>query len=177
MNTAAENPPKIDFEAIAAEDDAHFAEFKIHWADSALLFIFFALFSTVFLQFFTRYVLNDSLSWTEEAARYLLIILSFAGAIRCQTKGSHIVLEFVDKYYGAKLNIIHVVAQLLILTILITLALSAYELIQRTSFQHMLSLPFPKYYLHAITLSMLSLNILVALQQLYSRLKQLKSKS
>ena len=34
--------------------------------DDAIVFVlFWALFVTVFLQFFTRYVLNDSFTWTE----------------------------------------------------------------------------------------------------------------
>ena len=34
---------------------------------------FWLLGLTVFYQFFTRYVMNDSAAWTEEIARYLLI--------------------------------------------------------------------------------------------------------
>ena len=41
---------------------------------------FWVLGVTVFYQFFTRYVLNDSAAWTEEIARYLLIATVFTGA-------------------------------------------------------------------------------------------------
>jgi TRAP-type C4-dicarboxylate transport system permease small subunit len=52
----------------------------------------------VFLQFFTRYVLNDSLAWTEEIARYVLILVGFFGSISVTRKGTHIFLEFFYRY-------------------------------------------------------------------------------
>ena len=42
--------------------------------------LFWVLGIVVFTQFFTRYVLNDSASWTEEIARYLLVGTVFVGA-------------------------------------------------------------------------------------------------
>jgi TRAP-type C4-dicarboxylate transport system permease small subunit len=55
---------------------------------------FWLLAGTVFLQFFTRYALNDSAGWTEEIARYLLICTVFVGAAVSVRKNNHIHVDF-----------------------------------------------------------------------------------
>lgn len=65
------------------------------WAGFAF---FWALAVIVFLQFFTRYILNDSLAWTEEIARYLLTAVTFVGAATATRKHSHIFVEFFYVY-------------------------------------------------------------------------------
>ncbi len=55
---------------------------------------FWLLAGTVFLQFFTRYALNDSAGWTEEIARYLLICTVFIGAAVSVRKNNHIQVDF-----------------------------------------------------------------------------------
>lgn len=62
---------------------------------------FWALGLTVFYQFFTRYVLNDSASWTEEIARYLLIATVFIGAAIGVARNNHIQVDFFYRYLPA----------------------------------------------------------------------------
>src|SRR5918911_2056329 len=56
--------------------------------------IFWLLALVIFYQFFTRYALNDSASWTEEIARYLLIATAFVGAAVNVRKNNHIQVDF-----------------------------------------------------------------------------------
>jgi TRAP-type transport system small permease protein len=60
--------------------------------------LFWALGLTVFYQFFTRYVLNNSASWTEEIARYLLIGTVFVGATIGVAKNNHIQVDFFYRF-------------------------------------------------------------------------------
>ena len=76
----------------------------VSWVDIPALFLFWVLMAVVFLQFFTRYVLNDSLGWTEEVARFLLILVGFVGAIVAVRKGTHIFLEFFYRFLPARMG-------------------------------------------------------------------------
>jgi len=76
---------------------------KINKAEnSTVIFFFILIFIILFLQFFTRYILNNSLGWTEEIARALLIILCYVGAIINAREGSEIMLEFTRSRLSPK---------------------------------------------------------------------------
>ena len=64
----------------------------------AALGIFWALGLTVFYQFVTRYVMNDSAAWTEEVARYLLIGVVFVGVAIGVAKNMAIQVDFFYRY-------------------------------------------------------------------------------
>lgn len=62
------------------------------------LALFWLLGLTVFYQFVTRYVLNDSAAWTEEVARYMLIGVVFIGAAIGVAKNLAIQVDFFYRY-------------------------------------------------------------------------------
>ncbi|VTU21567.1 2,3-diketo-L-gulonate TRAP transporter small permease protein YiaM [Variovorax sp. PBS-H4] len=64
----------------------------------AALAIFWLLGLTVFYQFITRYVMNDSAAWTEEVARYMLIGVVFIGAAIGVSKNNQIQVDFFYRY-------------------------------------------------------------------------------
>ncbi|MDC0434854.1 TRAP transporter small permease [bacterium] len=83
-------PIQLDEEKIDLSDQ--------QWDDAVVLVLFWILAGVVFLQFFTRYVLNDSVGWTEEIARFLLIGVTFIGAVMATRKQSHIAVEFLYRW-------------------------------------------------------------------------------
>ena len=68
----------------------------------AALALFWALGGVVFYQFITRYALNNSASWTEEIARYLLIGTVFVGAAIGVAKNNHIQVDLLYRWLPAK---------------------------------------------------------------------------
>ena len=66
--------------------------------DWLALAIFWIMALCVFLQFFTRYVLNDSYAWTEEIATYCLIGVVFIGSAMCVRLSRHIQVDLLFRY-------------------------------------------------------------------------------
>jgi len=89
-----EAPSDDDVHLIVVKDEEVIIE---HHPEDWLAFaLFWCLAFIVFLQFFTRYILNDSLSWTEEIARYGLMWLAFIGGAVVTRKKSHIAVELLS---------------------------------------------------------------------------------
>lgn len=93
---------EAEAQAIAAsfaEADEHHVDLSPYGLEDWICLGFFWLMTgLVVLQFFTRYVLNDSFAWTEELAVYCLIPVVFIGAAACVRRSRHIQVNLVYRW-------------------------------------------------------------------------------
>ena len=110
-----------------------------HPEDWIAFVLFWSLALIVFLQFFTRYVLNDSLSWTEEIARYGLMWLAFIGGAVVTRKNSHIAVELVSNLMkpGPARTALLAMVDFVTLGFLALLAYFSVTIIERMHYQRM----------------------------------------
>lgn len=107
--------------------------------DDVLAFCLFWLMGGVtFLQFFSRYVLNDSIAWTEEIGRYLLIWVTFFGAAIVFRRRTNIAVEIiVDMLPPTGAKLMRFLADVITLGFVILLVWFAWSLTQRMMIQRM----------------------------------------
>lgn len=136
------NEPKSGEHLIVVEDE----EIRIehHPEDWLAFLIFWSLAAIVFAQFFTRYVMNDSLAWTEEIARYGLMWVTFVGAAIVVRKNAHIAVEvllhFVPKPVARAMLVL---IDLVKLTFLGLLAWFGITITERMDMQRMTIIELP----------------------------------
>ena len=82
---ASDAAPRVDLSRYAFED----------WLTLA---VFVVMTGCVFLQFFPRYILNDSLAWTEEIAINALVVVVFLGSVMCVRTSRHIQVDVLYHY-------------------------------------------------------------------------------
>jgi TRAP-type C4-dicarboxylate transport system permease small subunit len=106
MSTHAPDLTNKSEHVLGADGEFHITDEPIdlsiyHFEDWIAFAFFWSLASTVFYQFFTRYALNDSASWTEEIARYLLICTVFVGAAVSVRRNTHIHVDIFYRFLPA----------------------------------------------------------------------------
>lgn len=160
--------PLPDLDIVEREVDV--SDFR--WIDLPGLAIFWVLMFVVFLQFFTRYILNDSLGWTEEVARFLLILVGFVGAILGARKGTHIFLEFFYRFLPAKVSKgLAIIAELISLGFYGYMSWVGVKLAMKTQ-QNMVSIPVPKSVIYWAVSFSLALMALFSVYWLVHKIRQ-----
>jgi TRAP-type transport system small permease protein len=91
----------------------------------------FCMIVIVFVQVIARYVMHDSLSWSEEIARYLLVWTIFLSAGYVLGQGAHIFLDVVFNAFPKKLQkIFRLISNLLLLAFSYVVTQYGIELVQ-----------------------------------------------
>jgi TRAP-type transport system small permease protein len=139
-----------------------------HPEDWLAFAIFWALGAIVFLQFFTRYVLNDSLAWTEEIARYGLIWVTYIGAVMVTRRNSHIAVMLLPNLlpaWGGRLLL--AVIDLVMLAFLGLLTYFSVLIVQRMHVQVMSVVDLPMSYVYAAVVLGCALMLVRQLQRVW----------
>ena len=99
MQETGASGPNLGDPTLGTADDAANLKLSDYGPEDWLAFALFWLLAGIgALQFITRYFLNDSLAWTEEIARYVLMCLTFVGGGMAVRRFSHIHVEFFYVY-------------------------------------------------------------------------------
>ena len=79
----------------------------------------------VALGVFFRFVLNNSLPWTEEVAKFVMVWLAFIGAPVVLKEGGHIAIDFIPARLPARLG--HALLMLIQIVVMVVLAVLVYQ--------------------------------------------------
>lgn len=103
MKDEASTLISIEEMAKSFEDEAGEVDLSVYAVEDWITFaLFWGMAVCVILQFFTRYVLNNSFAWTEEIAANLLVMVVFLGSVMCVRLVRHIQVDFIYRLVSAK---------------------------------------------------------------------------
>lgn len=132
------------------DDSFNIREYAVE--DFLTLGVFWLLALDVFLQFFSRYILGNSIAWTEEMARYLLVMVGFLGSTMAVRKGTHIAVEFFYRYMPSWLGrVMSTLVDLINIAFFAVMAWITFKLADRTSAM-MVSVDIPKSWLYYLVM-------------------------
>jgi TRAP-type C4-dicarboxylate transport system permease small subunit len=138
--TSAEIAKTFDEEVAPVDLSGHGVE------DWATLLIFWVMCGCVFLQFFTRYVLNNSFAWTEEIAIYCLVAIVFLGSAMCVRMSRHIHVNFLYRLIAPRFGrVLATLVDLFVIVIFAYLALLVWRYASIIHDERMTTIDVPKY--------------------------------
>ena len=112
-----------------------------------------ALSIVMILQVFCRYVLNNSLSWSEEFSRYCFIWFNCAGATVLTREISHARISVIDGLFKGKLSnrIYWIILDIIMIVLSVMLLITGLEVTKVAHPQLTAALQIPKSFVYAST--------------------------
>ncbi len=120
------------------------------YEDAIAVLVLVSIFIVVVVSVFFRYVLNDSLVWAEEFARFGLVIITFVGTGLGFRKDSHIRVDLVDRLPSPVARTVRLFVLLVSLAVVAFLALQAVRIMPILANSRSAAMEMPMSWLYAV---------------------------
>lgn len=67
------------------------------------------------VQVISRYVFNTGFAWTEESARYMMVMMVFIGAVVCTKQGIHVAVDAIEEMFPKTVPVLKTIQLVLML--------------------------------------------------------------
>ncbi len=167
MTTHQHAPISVDEMAQAFEEEAEPVDISIYaLEDWFTLVVFWGMAGCVFLQFFTRYVLNNSFAWTEEIAANGLVVVVFLGSVMCVRMNRHIQVDFVHRMFSPRASrFLQLVVDLVVIAFFAYLTWLMWRYVAIVGRERMVTVNLPRGYVFYTVLAAFALMFLRAIQR------------
>lgn len=127
-----------------------------------------AMVFVVFLQTFCRFVIFQSLTWSEELSRYLFVAIIALGINLASTKHLFVRIEIIDGYLkGKALLVMNVIRKAIAMYVSLIFIYSSYRLIQIGGYQVSPAMSIPMSILYGIIFLGFILNAFAIMVDIY----------
>lgn len=151
---------------------------NLHVEDWVCLIVFWGLALILFAQFFSRYVFNYPLGWSEEVSRYLLILLAFAGASIASRNQAHIAMTLFHRWVPKRmLGMLEIVIECFNFVVICVLAYFCLQIIPLIAPHSLASIPLSLTWVYQILFVFLLAMLVRTIRVLLSKRQNLTNKS
>ena len=155
----------------------------LHWLDENLemyiCIVLLALFSTIlFIQVIMRYIFNNSLSWSEELARYLFIWLVFIGISYGSKQMKHLRIDVFLNIFPKKARpYVLILSDIIVMVFSAIVVYSAYTTVGKYIKTHMASpaIGVPLWMIHSAAIVGYCLTFIRQIQAIIYQYKHVKN--
>ncbi len=110
---------------------------------------FSAVVLTTFIQIIFRYVINHSLPWADELARYCFVWLVYSGILISLNRGEHAFVSLLtDRLSGVSKKILLVLADVLVIVLFICVTIGGIKFVLLSIGQYTSGLRIPKLFVY-----------------------------
>jgi TRAP-type C4-dicarboxylate transport system permease small subunit len=157
--------------ARAFEEEGGHAEAGSYAIEDWVTFaVFWCLVGCLVLQFFSRYVLNNSFAWTEEVASNGLVVVVFLGSVMCVRLGRHIRVDILHRLIPPRAaRALQVVVELLTIAFFAHMTWLVWRYISLVGHERMITVDLSRGWIFNSVLAAFALMFLRAVQRFASR--------
>ncbi len=142
-----------------------------------MVVLVFAFTALIFVQVVSRYVFNNTVTWSEQAGRYLFIWLVFLGLPILYRRGEHVGFTMVVEKMPKKVqNIISIVIDILVLVFAVFLLVQSIRFCGKVAHKTMIGLGLNQLFVHTCQPTCAVLLAIFDIECIVKRFKELFGK-